>query len=404
MNPLTLIVPAKSEASTEIVVDPMYVDKAGLHIVNVKVMPIGTMDSVTYPLKVTIEPTEFEKREYIPSILVDVKMEELFDPRDSIPVRIEIKNLNPLDMPDFKVKVESNLINKEFSEELLGNQQKVIEFTAELSDKTVPQKDQLIVSFLKNNSDIHDPVKKVFEIVKYLEIEKSETQARSFMRADNVVTFTNKGNVEYAGTLDVETAFVRRMFTTTTPEGKYVQKDGKLYFEWDAAIASESSKTVTLTVNYRPLLYLIILSIIIVLLYFQLRTPLVLTKAAATIEKREGGIAGLKIQITVKNRGQKALHNIELSERASNIVDVVEDLSLGTLKPLKVLRHEKKGSIIVWQIEKLEKDEERVITYKVKAKLPILGGISIDPTRSTFKYMGQGRTAYSNRLNVVIQG
>ena len=64
---------------------------------------------------------------------------------------------------------------------------------------------------------------------------------------------------------------------------------------------------------------------------------------------------------------------IEIVDKIPNIADLEKGLSIGTLHPTKILKHERKGTIIKWLIEQLDAGDERVISYKIKSHLSILG-------------------------------
>lgn len=123
-------------------------------------------------------------------------------------------------------------------------------------------------------------------------------------------------------------------------------------------------------------------------------------KEANNITKKEGGIFSLKVVLHIKNRSNKKIEDIELREVIPNIASIEKDISIGTLRPSKILRHEKKGSIIKWDIDHLDVGEERVLSYKIKARLPILGELGLSASVAKFKYNKKDNTAHSNRVNV----
>ena len=75
-------------------------------------------------------------------------------------------------------------------------------------------------------------------------------------------------------------------------------------------------------------------------------------------------------------------------------------LELGTLKPIEV-KHTKKGTKVIWSLAELDAHEHRLITYKIKAKLNILGTFSLP--RATAEYAVRGkhrRKGYSNVFRI----
>ena len=58
-----------------------------------------------------------------------------------------------------------------------------------------------------------------------------------------------------------------------------------------------------------------------------------------------------------------------------------------------MLTHDIKGTLLKWNIDILEGFEERMITYKIKSKLSILGSLKLSPAVIKFK---------NSRGNIVI--
>ena len=70
------------------------------------------------------------------------------------------------------------------------------------------------------------------------------------------------------------------------------------------------------------------------------------------------------------------------------------------MQPSKILKHEKKGSIIKWSIDELHVGEERVISYRIKSRLPIIGDFTLESAVARFKHQGKERISHSNTLSV----
>ena len=123
-------------------------------------------------------------------------------------------------------------------------------------------------------------------------------------------------------------------------------------------------------------------------------------KITSSIHRKDGGISELKLVLNVKNRSKDPLKDIDVIDKVPHITNVEKELFIGTLQPYKVLRHEKKGTILKWKIDDLGVGEERVITYKIKSTLPILGSFSLEAAAAKYHYRKKGRIAHSNSLSV----
>jgi 3-deoxy-D-arabino-heptulosonate 7-phosphate (DAHP) synthase len=130
------------------------------------------------------------------------------------------------------------------------------------------------------------------------------------------------------------------------------------------------------------------------------RSPVTARKTAANISLKEGGVSELKIVLNVSNRSNNKLRNIEVIDRIPNIADLEKGLTIGTLHPTKILKHERKGTIIKWVIDNLDAGDERVISYKIKSHLSILGEFSLTPTIVKFNFKGKEIITHSNSLGI----
>ena len=111
----------------------------------------------------------------------------------------------------------------------------------------------------------------------------------------------------------------------------------------------------------------------------------------------------MKIIIYIKNRSSEIINNIFVNDKVPSLAELIKESYLGTLEPTKILVHDKKGTIVKWELKSLEPFEERVITYKIKSKLNIIGGISLPPTKIRFDTKsGRERVIFSNRCELRI--
>lgn len=87
------------------------------------------------------------------------------------------------------------------------------------------------------------------------------------------------------------------------------------------------------------------------------------------------------------------------------IAELLKEHEVGTLAPNKVIRHDRKGTIIKYEVGDILPKEERVISYKVKSSLSILGGVSLPEAVARFvTATGKERTSSSNKPKVKFLG
>ena len=128
------------------------------------------------------------------------------------------------------------------------------------------------------------------------------------------------------------------------------------------------------------------------IIYYLLRSPVVIRKEAFTVGITDEGISEIKVLLHLKNRTERKFEKAVLIDRIPDIVVVSKEIAPGTLPPTSVYRHEKEGTIVKWELGIIEKREERIISYRIKSKLAIIGGVRLPATLLKF---------YDNRANAL---
>jgi hypothetical protein len=161
--------------------------------------------------------------------------------------------------------------------------------------------------------------------------------------------------------------------------------------------------TIEITKNYRFAVYTLIIMIIIIILYYQLRSPVVVKKDAVGNEPSHDGVSEFKVKVLIKNRSQKPVENVKIIEMIPSLALLVKEAAIGTVEPTKIIRNDSKGTLVRWDINYLEPFEERIITYRLKSKLNIVGGLTLQATKVKFETVtGRERVTYSKKHNIKI--
>jgi len=400
VNPIELDVAPNSENSVELLVDPLTTKNIieGPHFVNVRVKSKTTNEVLAIPLKVSVTSTSSLMGGYVPTVITNVIMPKKIDPREEIPIKIILNNQNIINYSELLIKMESNLISDEIKSTLGPKEEKSLIITKKLDSLTSPQKDNFKVTVLMGERIIVNTIVTPIEIIEYSSQDASGIQKKFFKTKKDILFYSN--NKDYSGELKIETSLLKSLFSSTKPKAKILEEDNKRYFMWVVKLDENNSMKITIVENYRMLFLVMLLAIILVFVYYIYRSPLVIKKEAKNITKKEGGIFSLKAVLHIKNRSNKKIENIELREVIPNITHIEKDISIGTLKPTKILRHHKKGHIIRWDIDSLDIGEERVMSYKIKAKLPILGDLNLQAATAKFKYNNKHIKTNSNRVSI----
>ncbi len=398
-NPITLKVPALSSASLNLFVDPLYITSVDTYTLEMGVVLERTDDEQKVPITVGIKSTEPLIGGYIPTVIASTSISpDKINPRKQAVIKIVLNNQNPINYSNLTIKIESNLIKDVLHIPLEPREDKVIEITKKLGDMTPPQKDRLVVAIFKEDRIIVSPIIKEFEVEEYVTQEEIPKE-QSFLKIRKGIKVVSN-NPNYKGVIKTETTPFKNLLLSTQPRAETVKEGEKYYIVWQVKLGEDNSMAVYTTENYRPIIVIVILSAIAVILYFIFRSPIVVRKSIASIAMSEGGISEAKVVVRVKNRGAKQLAGIEVMDNIAHIAHVEKELSIGSMQPHAIMQHPKKGIIIKWTLETLEPGDERVLSYKIKTRLAILGEFNLPAASARCKSGNRVIISNSNRVSV----
>ena len=398
-NPITLKVPAQSTRSIKLFVDPLYITSVDTYTLDVGIVLGRTGEEQKAPITVGIKSTEPLIGGYIPTVLTSTSISpEKIDPRGEFTIRIVLNNQNVLDYPNLTIRIESNLFKDGLFVPLGPKEDKTIEVTKELDAMTTPQEDRLVIAIFKDERLIVSPIVKEFEVIEYM-IQEDLPKEQSFLKIRKGIKIVSN-NPDYNGIVKIGTTPIKNLFMTTSPRAEIVKENGKQYLVWQVEVGPSRTISVYTTENYRPIVVIVVLVIAAIVLYFLFRSPIVVRKAIGNIGMSEGGISEAKIVVRVKNRSAKQITNIEVMDNLPHIAHVEKELSIGSMQPHAVLNHPKKGIMIKWAIETLEAGDERVLSYRMKSRLPILGEFNLPAASARTQVGNKVIISNSNRVSV----
>jgi hypothetical protein len=398
VNPIVIELESGEQGNVEIIADPLKIRDIGTYAININVRSKLTNQLKSVPLKITILSAKGLIGGYVPTVVTSLGIPEKIDPRKEIPIKIVLNNQNIIDYEELTIKLNSKFIKETLVTKLGPKEEKTLELTANFDSLTLPQKDKLVLTVTAGDINIINPIVKQIDIIEYGNL-KLVSEKKRLLTAISNYEFTSN-NPSYEGSFKVETTLLGSMFSSEKPRSKVITEDGKKYFVWDVQLENNKMQ-VTTKKNILPLFLVIIILIGLIASYYLVRSPLTIRKESSSIVKKEGGVSEMSVILHVRNRGKAKIKDIEITETIPNIVSIERDISIGALQPTKIMRHEKrKDTIVKWSINNLDATEERVLSYKIKTKLSILGDFSLPAAAAVFKYEGKTLTTVSSRLHV----
>ncbi|MGE0793456.1 MAG: hypothetical protein AB7V77_04740 [Candidatus Woesearchaeota archaeon] len=334
---------------------------------------------------------------YLPTISIGSSIAASVDPREKVKVQIVLRNRNILDIKDLEVIVNGGIFQGTHYENLSGLAEKVVEYSFDVDPKSAPVQQNLKVT-TKFNGKVLSEINELFEVTAYSVIDRETTQESNWFKTTKFSTLTNKGNIEKQVDVKLDTPWYVRLFTGVEIESENVEK---VKSTWLVTLAPYESVDVTIVENYRYLVSALVLGIVILVLYFVYRSPIVIKKQIIVTGKDEEGISEMRVRVFVVNRTAKAFYNLRLIDKAPSIATVLQNNQIGVLQATKIIPTDKKGTIVKWDVESIDAYEERIFTYTLKARLKIIGNLSLPSAKAKFENAnGEERNVSSSKAYI----
>ncbi len=382
---------------------PVEALKYGQYKVDVTIKSEKGKASETVPIFVTVRPEKPLIQEYLAAVRRIVEIPSVVYPNQSIPVRVNLINRNPKNLTDVKVVFSSRLFYREVQTSLGPLESRVISEEFSLDPLTPAQKDVLNVKLLVDGSVLQPEIDEPYEIGAYSDIAVNSSELRKFfLKTVDRTVYVNRGNVLGSRRIDVETNSFKKIFIKSSPEPFEISKGGKDFLAWELSLEPAESIAITRTVSYRPLFFLALIIAAAVALYYFFRSPVYAIKKAGILALSESGISELKIIVHVKNRSGKPFERLTITDSIPIIAEVTAGPDLGTVSPASVYNDGRK-TIVRWELEKLDAGEERILSYKLKSRLAIIGSFTLPPVVVRFySQKGTKLVSRSSKLTVTV--
>jgi len=366
----------------------------GLYIIPVVVEDaFGNTYQESIPL--TIRSINDPAYSYLASVALGASLNDPLSPAEQANVQIQVRNRNILDITELELYIDGEIFSHEDTFPLAGLEEKTLRYRLDVDPVTTPGMYPLHV-FIRYENKTLSEVKTFYDVEAYSSIRRESATAKQFLKSTTVIQLTNVGNIVKSVDTDLDLPAFNRLYAGIDIEATNLEKNkGR---SWTIILDPYETATVTIVKNYRYLVFLLLLTLAGIIAYFSLRSPITMQKQIIVTGKDDEGISEMKVRIFLKNRTDKAYYNLRLLDKAPAIADVHAPHSLGVIGPTKIVKTEKKGTIIKWDFEALDAYEERIVSYTIKAKLKIIGNLSLPAVRIKFENVkGVTRTTQSGK-------
>jgi hypothetical protein len=359
-------------------------------------VPITVRDNAgneqTLPLGVSIK--SLSQLEYVSSVGVGASMDAQIDPSQQVELQVVLRNRNIKDLVNLSLTIDGQTFNKVDTLDLAGLQEKTINYRFDVDPLTEPSGYQLNIVLRGSDGKVISQFTDDYEIIAYGRTVRDYSASTKLFEKTQVLDVTNEANVLREIPVYLNVSWYKLPFTSVDLEAANYERASKR--EFIVQLEPYESSRFTVNQNYTLLPALLIIIIGSIVAYFVLRSPIVLKKQIIVTGHDDEGVNEMKVRVYVRNRTDKSFFNLRLIDKTPSIASVIPPSGLGVMEPEKIIKTEKKGTIIKWDFDTLEAYEERIVTYSIKSRLKIVGNIGLPPVKIKFENAkGKSRTTQS---------
>jgi len=372
----------------------------GPQLVPITIKSLNSQDTISENLYVYIKSNNSVAMSYNPNVAMTVNMNDQIDPRDPISVEITMTNHNLLDISDLKIDVESKLFSKEVQTTLGPLETKTNQILLDLNNLQEPGTYDVNIRLIAENQTITQMQKQI-KVIGYSQVSVEQTNIKRLFAYTEDIKLHNDGNYETIKQVKVQKNFFAGMFTKASVKSDKLREDGVTYMSWNIPLQPQESYELSVTTNYNSIAIVVVLIIAGIIIYYIFRSPVLLYKRAKIMVSTDDGITEIRVKLHLKNRSGKEIRNVKVIDRHPKIVSLVEDNSIGSMKPTKLLSADKVHSLLMWNLEALEPYEERLLSYTIRSKLNIVGNMHLHSAKVRFLTSTGERTTSSNDVTLL---
>ena len=304
-------------------------------------------------------------------------------------ILISIKNKIAYNFNALTIKIDSAFFNYEDTMGLLKEETKEIELEI---DKNKLK--NLVAGPYLVNSRIEAKGKKadVEFIIKFLEQEGIETTEvkEGLLIQRQEVTKTNVGNTLKTIKITTKRNLISYLFTTFDQIPETERQGFQIKYTWEKElIPNEEFKLIIKTNWFYPIIIVLFVIIFFILTKRYIESDLMVSKNVSFVKTKGGEFA---LKVTIKTKAKNFIENIHLIDKIPHLVKLYE--KFGAITPDKIDTNNRR---LEWNIETLNKGEERIFSYIIYSKIGIIGRFELPSAKAIYEKQGKIKEVESNR-------
>jgi len=236
-----------------------------------------------------------------------------------------------------------------------------------------------------------------FKIEKTSNIKREKKTENNILYTNVIITITNNGNVVESFKIGESLPTISKNFFYPDIEPvSEEEKDNRIVYNW---LIQDFVPGEIIVIRYQlrftnVVLVSCVLIVAIVWVLWLFYKP--------SLKKKYIGLLGLETELTIslylKNRGTKTMNNITVTDLVPPLATVIKKFD--TMTP--TLKIKPTGTELTWKIKQLNPKEERVLTYRIKPVIDIVGKFKLPKSHLTYTTKtGKKRNVVSKIITIM---
>jgi len=364
-----------------------------------------TVKSVDYNVTASKQVYFFVKRSS-PIYLTEIKLnKQSFKPGEVLTIQPVLTNVDKKERMDVfattKILKDDYLV-QQFDDSVSINPSKTetISNNFDIKLTTPPGNYKIVVSIKDGLNKLLSEKTSTFKIeeIPPHQLPRKTEITNHILYSDTSVTVTNDRNVPQKTYFSISLPSISKNFFYPEVEPtSQEEKDNRIIYNW---LIPELNPGETITIKYqlRFTNVVIISSVLIVVTIWVLWSfyqPKLMKKYMGLLSKEET----ITISLHVKNKSRKLLDNVTVKDFVPAIALVIKEFN--TIIPS--IKIKPGGTELTWQVKNIRPKEERVLTYKIKPVIEILGTLKLPKAHLMYETK-KGRFRKTLSKTIIIMG
>jgi len=244
-------------------------------------------------------------------------------------------------------------------------------FPIKMTDR--PGEYEIVVSLRNEMNKLLDETTTKFSIEEISKLEQEKKVENKLLYSRVEIILTNKGNVPERDVVISETLplILKNFFYPEIEPTSQEEKENRITYRWSIEeIPPQQSFVIRYQLRFSSVIIVSALFIIaIIWAVWTFYRPSLLKRYVAIFP----GPKEITVSLHLKNRGKSTLKNIVVKDFVPAIAAVVKKFD--TIQP--TIKRKSTGTELKWRIKRLEPKEERILTYRIRPIVEIIGKIKL---------------------------